>query len=60
MEIVALSPRTVLYLSCDAGTLVRDLARLSALGYRTLRAQPADMLAQTEHIECLALAEGAS
>ena len=59
-EVAALSPRTVLYLSCDAGTLARDLARLSALGYRTLRAQPADMLPQTEHIECLALAERVS
>jgi 23S rRNA (uracil1939-C5)-methyltransferase len=59
-EIVALRPRAVLYLSCDVETLARDLARLSALGYRTVRAQPADMLPQTRHIECLALAERAS
>ena len=56
-EVVGLRPRAVLYLSCDVDTLARDLSRLALLGYRTVRAQPADMLPQTEHIECLVLAE---
>jgi 23S rRNA (uracil1939-C5)-methyltransferase len=60
MEIAALRPRAVLYLSCDVETLVRDLGRLGTLGYRAVRAQPADMLPQTEHIECLVLAERGS
>lgn len=55
-EIAALEPRAVLYLSCDPTTLARDLARLHAHGYRTVRVQPADMLPQTAHVECLALA----
>jgi 23S rRNA (uracil1939-C5)-methyltransferase len=55
-EVVALHPRAVAYLSCDLTSLARDLARLAAHGYRTVRVQPADMLPQTEHVECLALA----
>ncbi len=56
-EVAALRPRRVLYLSCDVRTLARDLARLEQLGYRTGRILPADMLPQTDHVECLALAE---
>lgn len=55
-EVAALRPRAVLYLSCDASTLARDLARLQQHGYRCVRVQPADMLPQTAHVECLALA----
>lgn len=55
-EVAALRPRAVLYLSCDASTLARDLVRLQAHGYRCVRVQPADMLPQTAHVECLALA----
>jgi 23S rRNA (uracil1939-C5)-methyltransferase len=54
--VAALRPRRVLYLSCDARTLAHDLARLGPLGYRTVRVLPADMLPQTDHVECLALA----
>ena len=54
--IAALRPRAVLYLSCNIDTLARDLERLRGHGYQVVRAQPADMLPQTEHIECLALA----
>ncbi len=56
-EVAALAPRRVLYLSCDARTLARDLARLRDQGYGTVRVQPADMLPQTAHVECLALLE---
>jgi 23S rRNA (uracil1939-C5)-methyltransferase len=55
-EVVALRPRALVYLSCDVTTLTRDLTRLAQRGYRTLRVQPADMLPQTAHVECLALA----
>ena len=43
----------VFYLSCDAATLARDLARLCAYGYRITRMQPFDMFPQTAHIETL-------
>jgi 23S rRNA (uracil1939-C5)-methyltransferase len=55
--IAALGPRSVVYVSCDADTLARDLERFAALGYRTARAQPFDMLPQTEHVEVVALLE---
>jgi 23S rRNA (uracil1939-C5)-methyltransferase len=55
--VAALRPRALLYLSCRIETLARDLARLRAYGYATRRVQPADMLPQTEHVECLALVE---
>jgi 23S rRNA (uracil1939-C5)-methyltransferase len=56
-EVVRLGPRTVLYLSCDPTTLVRDLAWLATRGYRTQSLAPFDMLPHTPHIEVLAVME---
>jgi len=52
--IAALEPRRIVYVSCDPDTLARDLDRLAALGYRTARVRPFDMLPQTEHVEVVA------
>ena len=57
--IVACAPRRVVYVSCDAVTLARDLDWFAARGYVTTRVQPFDMLPQTEHVECVALLERA-
>lgn len=43
----------LLYLSCDAPTLARDLGRLCGAGYRVARIQPFDMFPQTGHLETL-------
>lgn len=48
-------PRLILYLSCDPGTLARDLGTLR--GYRVTRLQPYDMFPGTEHVETLAVIE---
>ena len=56
-EIARMDPQRVVYVSCDAATLARDLDRLDALGYRAVRLQPFDMLPQTEHVEVVALVE---
>jgi 23S rRNA (uracil1939-C5)-methyltransferase len=56
-SIAGLDPRRIVYVSCDTDTLARDLERLAALGYRTARLQPFDMLPQTEHVEVVALLE---
>jgi 23S rRNA (uracil1939-C5)-methyltransferase len=53
--IVGCAPRRIVYVSCDAGTLARDLAWFAANGYATERVQPFDLLPQTEHVECVAL-----
>ena len=50
----ARTPRAV-YVSCDPGTLARDVKRLTAGGYRMQWAQPVDMFPGTEHVECVTL-----
>lgn len=53
--IVALGPRVLAYISCDAATLARDVKRLDAGGYKLIQATPFDMFPQTYHVETVAL-----
>ncbi|MBU3189363.1 23S rRNA (uracil(1939)-C(5))-methyltransferase RlmD [Clostridium bowmanii] len=55
--IASMGPITIVYVSCDPGTLARDLGILDELGYRTLEIQPVDMFPQTSHVECVARIE---
>ncbi len=52
--IAACAPRRMVYISCDPGTLARDLDWFAAHGYCAVHVQPFDMLPQTEHVECVA------
>lgn len=49
--IAASKPKTIVYVSCDPGTLARDLGILKELGYNTEKVQPVDMFPQTSHVE---------
>jgi 23S rRNA (uracil1939-C5)-methyltransferase len=47
----------VVYVSCDPGTLARDLDHLARLGYRAAAVQPFDMIPLTEEVETVAVLE---
>lgn len=48
-------PLRMAYLSCSAGTLRRDLDRLTAADYEVVRITPYDFFPQTYHVETLVL-----
>ncbi len=52
-SLVKLSPKTIVYVSCNPETLARDLMYLSKNGYRVKKIQPVDMFPHTDHIECV-------
>lgn len=54
-SVVTLSPKKVVYVSCNPETLARDLMYLSKNGYKVRKIQPVDMFPHTEHVECVVL-----
>ena len=55
-SVIRLAPKTIVYISCNAQTLARDLRYLTTMGpYRMYGAQPVDMFPQTTHVETVAL-----
>lgn len=57
--VARLAPRRLIYVSCDAASLGRDLQVLCDAdhGFRLLDIQPIDMFPHTHHVECVATLE---
>ncbi len=53
--ILLMSPRRVVYVSCDSATLARDLKFLCANGYHVDAIQPYDQFSHSIHIEVVSL-----
>lgn len=51
-SLVKLSPKRIVYISCNPETLARDLYFLTKNGYKATKIQPVDMFPYTKHIEC--------
>ncbi len=52
-----LAPKTLVYVSCDAATLARDLKILCDGAYKAISATPVDLFPRTRHVECVCLLE---
>jgi 23S rRNA (uracil1939-C5)-methyltransferase/tRNA (uracil-5-)-methyltransferase len=52
-QLFAFGPKSVVYVSCDPATQMRDLKRFLESGYRVTRIQPFDLFPQTRHLECV-------
>ena len=50
-----MSPDRVVYVSCDSGTLGRDVKRFAEAGYDLRKATAVDMFPRTSHVETVAL-----
>lgn len=50
-------PGRIVYVSCNPGTLARDLRILEDGGYRTQEIQPVDMFPQSSHVEVVCYME---
>ena len=53
--IAAMGPGRVVYVSCDPGTLARDVKRFAGQGYAVVRAAAVDLFPRTRHVECAVL-----
>jgi len=54
-SMVALKPRTIVYVACDPAALARDTAYLETSGYTLSEIRAFDLFPMTQHIESVAL-----
>ena len=56
--VAEMNPDRIVYVSCDPATLARDCKLFEELGYRTVKATPADLFPRTGHVETVVLMTG--
>lgn len=49
--LLEVKPERIVYVSCDPGTLARDVGILQSAGYKVRKVQPVDMFPWTQHVE---------
>ena len=55
-SLIKMSPKTVVYISCNPETLARDLSYLTShSSYKARKIQPVDMFPHTKHVETVVL-----
>ena len=54
-SIADMAPQRVVYVSCDPGTLARDVKRFRERGYTLQKAVAADLFPRTKHVETVVL-----
>ncbi len=54
-DVIELSPKKIVYVSCNPATQIRDIKLFSESGYKLIKSRPVDMFPHTYHIENVAL-----
>ena len=54
-DVIKLSPKKIVYASCNPATQVRDIKFMTDAGYKLIKIRPVDMFPHTFHIENIAL-----
>ena len=52
---VSMNPKKIIYISCNAATMARDIKLYQELGYKLTKVQPVDLFPMTHHVECVVL-----
>lgn len=52
-QLFEFGPKTVVYVSCNPATQMRDLRHFIGKGYEIRKIQPFDLFPQTKHLECV-------
>ncbi|HFI0643247.1 TPA: 23S rRNA (uracil(1939)-C(5))-methyltransferase RlmD [Streptococcus suis] len=51
----SVEPEKIVYISCNAATMARDIKLYEELGYRLTKVRPVDLFPNTHHVETVAL-----
>ena len=54
-SVCKLSPKKIVYISCNVETMARDIAYLTKFKYKAVKFTPVDMFPHTNHVECVGL-----